>query len=308
MLRPARVRMRSRKPCTLWRRRLFGWYVRLLTRSLRWWSGTVTPAAARSPVGDRQRWSNAGPWFGASAGTAHPRSGGTTPGTSPGGAWTCGTRRHRVTDERYAWRSLRRQIEPRHRRPSPGHGADRPSRAPRTTGSADLQQPVDSVLLGPRTEGYVRASSSFPAFRSDQGPTATAPGGQMRDTWPLTCGDPVLHRSTVSVSAGRFHKETVTFTRCGQTCGTRSASGPRTRVSATTGTATMRAGQPLWTTTRIWRPRGSEWWRSCSPTNRPGSKPVSRSPCTATPRSSRSPTTSPGPSSRAGSGVSSRMR
>jgi hypothetical protein len=29
--RPARVRMRSRKPCTLWRRRLFGWYVRLLT-------------------------------------------------------------------------------------------------------------------------------------------------------------------------------------------------------------------------------------------------------------------------------------
>jgi len=29
--RPARVRMRRRKPCTLWRRRLFGWYVRLLT-------------------------------------------------------------------------------------------------------------------------------------------------------------------------------------------------------------------------------------------------------------------------------------
>src|SRR6478609_7513950 len=34
--RPARVRMRSRNPCTLWRRRLFGWYVRLLTTSLRW--------------------------------------------------------------------------------------------------------------------------------------------------------------------------------------------------------------------------------------------------------------------------------
>jgi hypothetical protein len=29
--RPARVRMRSRKPCFLARRRLFGWYVRLLT-------------------------------------------------------------------------------------------------------------------------------------------------------------------------------------------------------------------------------------------------------------------------------------
>ena len=30
--RPARVRMRRRKPCVLARRRLFGWYVRLLTR------------------------------------------------------------------------------------------------------------------------------------------------------------------------------------------------------------------------------------------------------------------------------------
>ena len=29
--RPARVRIRRRKPCTLARRRLFGWYVRLLT-------------------------------------------------------------------------------------------------------------------------------------------------------------------------------------------------------------------------------------------------------------------------------------
>lgn len=29
--RPARVRIRSRKPCVLARRRLFGWYVRLLT-------------------------------------------------------------------------------------------------------------------------------------------------------------------------------------------------------------------------------------------------------------------------------------
>lgn len=39
--RPARVRIRSRKPCTLWRRRLFGWYVRLLTSSLQVVDGTV---------------------------------------------------------------------------------------------------------------------------------------------------------------------------------------------------------------------------------------------------------------------------
>jgi hypothetical protein len=31
MARPARVRIRRRKPCVLWRRRLFGWNVRLLT-------------------------------------------------------------------------------------------------------------------------------------------------------------------------------------------------------------------------------------------------------------------------------------
>src|SRR3954453_2509167 len=41
--RPARVRMRNRNPCTLWRRRLFGWYVRLLTSSLRWDQERVTP-------------------------------------------------------------------------------------------------------------------------------------------------------------------------------------------------------------------------------------------------------------------------
>ena len=35
MARPARVRMRRRKPWVFARRRLFGWYVRLLTSGLR---------------------------------------------------------------------------------------------------------------------------------------------------------------------------------------------------------------------------------------------------------------------------------
>jgi hypothetical protein len=39
MARPARVRMRRRKPWVLARRRLFGWKVRLLTSVLRNWSG-----------------------------------------------------------------------------------------------------------------------------------------------------------------------------------------------------------------------------------------------------------------------------
>src|SRR5580765_3214103 len=41
------------------------------------------------------------------------------PGASPGGAWTCGTRRHRVTEERYARRL--RGVKSRARRgPAPG--------------------------------------------------------------------------------------------------------------------------------------------------------------------------------------------
>ncbi len=191
-LRPARVRMRSRKPCTLWRRRLFGWYVRLLTRSLRWWSGAVTPAAARSPVGDRQRWSKLGRWIGASAGTAHPRAGGTAPGTSPGGAWTCGTRRHRVTDERYARRLRGVKSRPR-RGPAARDGCGyRPSGTPPAAGSVGLPTSLwIASCSGPRGRGYVRPSSSFPAFGSDQGPAAAAAGGRRRVPWPLTCGDPV---------------------------------------------------------------------------------------------------------------------
>jgi hypothetical protein len=53
MARPARVRMRSRKPCVLARRRLFGWNVRLLTcTSPRWYvhgkGCTRTPPGTRS--------------------------------------------------------------------------------------------------------------------------------------------------------------------------------------------------------------------------------------------------------------------
>src|SRR3954467_9350542 len=53
MDRPARVRIRRRNPCTLWRRRLFGWYVRLLTADLRrydGWCGSVE-RTVRAPWG-----------------------------------------------------------------------------------------------------------------------------------------------------------------------------------------------------------------------------------------------------------------
>src|SRR3954452_18407081 len=49
--RPARVRIRSRKPWVLDRRRLFGWNVRLLTR----YSHYMTSAVARLPADRRAR-------------------------------------------------------------------------------------------------------------------------------------------------------------------------------------------------------------------------------------------------------------
>ena len=230
-------------------------------------------------------------------------------------AWTCGTRRHRVTEERYARRisaasnrsgprpapaALSRPrvwISPRHTTPPPA--------VPQA-----VRQPVDSALPEPSARGYVRTLVEFPRVRLDPFPAgAPAPGRQKARSGPLTCGDPVLAGPRVNVSAGRFHKETATFTRCGQTCGTTRLLG-----SAVTGRRDHRhthdeeSGTTLWTTTPTSRPPGSASSRSCSPTNRPGSRPANRSRCTETPRSSPSPTTSPAPSSRAGSVASSRTR
>jgi hypothetical protein len=49
--RPARVRIRSRKPWVFDRRRLFGWNVRLLTR----YSYDTTSAVAHPPAGGHAR-------------------------------------------------------------------------------------------------------------------------------------------------------------------------------------------------------------------------------------------------------------
>jgi len=63
MARPARVRIRRRKPCVLWRRRLFGWNVRLLTRMLSGCRGCVETCSR----------TGSGRGASLSAGTAHPR-------------------------------------------------------------------------------------------------------------------------------------------------------------------------------------------------------------------------------------------
>src|SRR5699024_9542857 len=63
MLRPARVRIRARKPCFLWRRRLFGWNVRLLIGSPRSWARTCpsrwSEGLLHERVFGRTRWCGA---------------------------------------------------------------------------------------------------------------------------------------------------------------------------------------------------------------------------------------------------------
>jgi hypothetical protein len=54
MARPALVRMRSRKPCVLARRRLFGWNVRLLTGDSRSGAFIAMPGPARGRASARQ--------------------------------------------------------------------------------------------------------------------------------------------------------------------------------------------------------------------------------------------------------------
>ena len=85
--RPARVRMRSRKPCLRLRRRLFGWYVRLLTAMLPYGNRSVrrsgmTRGRPQGPVG--------------STATAHPRC-----DRHSGGSRACDRSRSDPTSQRY---------------------------------------------------------------------------------------------------------------------------------------------------------------------------------------------------------------
>ena len=73
MARPARVRMRRRKPWVLARRRLFGWKVRLLTEELQ----------TRSPRGSRATLTKDDERHGRPRRTARPRYGGVRAGSNP---------------------------------------------------------------------------------------------------------------------------------------------------------------------------------------------------------------------------------
>ena len=104
MERPARVRIRRRKPWVLCRRRLFGWNVRLLkvVHSTQGGLETVGHRVVSCEVSRQLR----------STGTAHPRPCGLS--------WTCGTGRHRFRPANGTrWRSTGSIRRPGSRRP--GH-------------------------------------------------------------------------------------------------------------------------------------------------------------------------------------------
>ena len=218
--------MRSRNPCTLWRRRLFGWYVRLLT-------GISPIGQGRHPAErpDRPMASDgAGRNHLASAGTAHPR-----PET---GAWTCGTRRHRVTDERYAGRLCEVKSAGTHQ-VGVWKSAGQPSQ-PRTSAQrfrnlwiASCRRAAPGVMFGARRVSP-RSGRPFPA--------ASPSSSVMALHWASDLRRCCSCRSSVNVSAGCFHKDSATFTRCGQTCGTKAptragadstATGPATAARRT---------------------------------------------------------------------------
>ncbi len=107
--RPARVRIRRRKPCTLCRRRLFGWYVRLLTSSPRALGTSDWDVSATGSHDTERRQYSEEP-----AGTACPRSG---PVAAPGGDVTglIVDMRHRSNRSRPAngtWRARAGSIPP----------------------------------------------------------------------------------------------------------------------------------------------------------------------------------------------------
>ena len=124
MARPARVRMRRRKPCVLARRRLFGWKVRLLTRisvclrvrdeenrsSTRWWALAVV-------FGDRNRQARGDPAGGATG--RNPRS------TRASVPWACESgRRHARSTIREPWKTGQTSTG---RPPMVGPGSERKS-------------------------------------------------------------------------------------------------------------------------------------------------------------------------------------
>jgi hypothetical protein len=120
--RPARVRMRSRKPCVLDRRRLFGWNVRLLTRN----SYDRTCGGARPPAGGRAR------------GAGGPRS------WSP---WRCGRRATRRC-------TVAAMPDPATDRPSIAETGDLPATAREATGQrAALRVPAVRGTPRPRAPG-----------------------------------------------------------------------------------------------------------------------------------------------------------
>ena len=115
------------------------------------------------------------------------------PGTSPGGAWTCGTRRHRVTEERYARRLRGVKSRPRAPAAAARRGCGyRPCGTAPPRGSAGPDSLWIASCSAPRGAGLCSTLVEFPRVRvgpaSPRSPQSVGHGAR---SGPLTCGDPV---------------------------------------------------------------------------------------------------------------------
>ena len=132
--RPARVRIRRRKPCFLLRRRVFGWYVRLLTGML--------PYGIRSRSGQAGMTMGTRPGSGGSTATAHPRA---------IKSRACDRSRSDPTSQRYGAHQ-RRSNRP-HIRKSPSRTSHRATlQGPEAAGHADRLPPRYPTACGQPVE------------------------------------------------------------------------------------------------------------------------------------------------------------
>ena len=205
-------------------------------------------------------------------------------------SWTCGTGRHRVTEQRYALAIHR--VKP----------APDPARV-------SLWM---TACRGPSAACYVRRhrGSPPPSIQSRSAGRVTPATSANR---PLTCKN-VRSRSLGRVSdrlspqrESRVHNLwTKVWTQLGRPSTARR--GRPARPDRTARHSMEKAGARGADTPRTSTSPGAAWSTTSSPTSAPGCARASRSPCTRAPRSSRCPTTSPATSSRAGCAPSSRTR
>jgi len=217
--RPARVRMRSRKPCVLARRRLFGWKVRLLTKGSRCFVGATR--------GNEVRPAQLAPTTPATTvRPRHARARDSGRGQAPS---RYGEPESRVKPETRRWATDRdrAQTGPDRPRQAQGRPPDQANRHTRSHLPSYTERTRSSTLRGAR-HGEVRRSST----ERPTGPSCPQSEGQQAMVFPARSAASPTRRNAsrfVRRNAGLAGLDTAgldgrgrtgaTSTVCGQPCG-----------------------------------------------------------------------------------------